>query len=140
MKRTPVIERLRRLTQIGGSDECWPFIGRLKDGYGYIWHDGGARIAHRVAYAEMVGPIPDGYEVDHLCRSRSCVNPTHLEAVTQDENKRRTTGYRYSKTHCPQGHPYSPENTYTTPNRDRQCRTCRAARQRAARAAVRSAS
>jgi hypothetical protein len=58
-------------------------------GYGQFVHDGRTQSAHRLAYVEANGPIPDGLQIDHLCRVRSCVNPEHLEAVTASENNRR---------------------------------------------------
>lgn len=85
--------------------------------------------AHRVAYEEWIGPIPDGYQIDHLCRNRGCINPFHLEAVTGYENRMRgeRRNQHASKTHCPRGHPYSEENTYlhkTSSRTNRKCRTC----------------
>lgn len=78
-------------------------------------------IAHRVAYETWVGPIPDGLTIDHLCRNRLCIEPTHLEPVTNRENIQR--GGNSLKTHCPQGHPYDEVNTASRNNR-RYCRTC----------------
>jgi hypothetical protein len=63
-----------------------------KKGYGRFWLDGRSREAHRVAHEMYVGEIPDGYDVDHLCRVRCCVNPDHLEAVLPIENFRRGVG------------------------------------------------
>jgi len=65
---------------------CWLWRGRIdKDGYGHL----GDRLAHRLVYEALVGPIPKGLVIDHLCRIRNCVNPDHLEPVTVAENNRR---------------------------------------------------
>lgn len=134
-KRRPAIERMMQRTEVV-ADGCWLYRGRLKDGYAYVWGDEAkCAIGHRVAYESLVGPIPADMEIDHLCRVRNCINPAHLEAVTQDENKRRTTGLRYNKTHCPQGHAYDDANVYLAPSGDRMCRICKSARQIASRAA-----
>lgn len=75
--------------------------------------------AHRYSWEEANGPVPEGLELDHLCRTPACVRPDHLEPVTHLENQRR--GSVTARTHCPQGHPYDTENTY----RDRKGRRCR---------------
>lgn len=92
-----------------------------------------SKSAHREAYKAFKGEIPDGLELDHLCRVRNCVNPDHLEPVTRLENARRGIGglmaglRQRAKTHCPAGHPYAPENTYFRANGNRMCVTCNAA-------------
>lgn len=111
---------------------CWLWTASLdRKGYGqFRFPDGRTGRAHRYAYESFVGPIPTGLEIDHLCRVRSCVNPTHLEPVTHLENIRRgKTGINLAaanlaKTHCPQGHPYSGTNLYVRPNGYRKCREC----------------
>lgn len=133
--RGPVPDRIEsRLDRTGG---CWLWTGKCdRGGYGRIWTAGRHRRVHRVAYEAWVGPIPEGLEIDHLCRVRNCVNPAHLEPVTQAENVRRQA--RSQKTECVNGHPYTPENTYLRPGKGhgrRDCRTC--IRERAARYAAR---
>ena len=101
-------------------------------GYGQMRHEGRTQAVHRLAHEAWIGPIPDGYEVDHLCGVRDCIEPTHLEAVTHAENVRRQLA---SITHCPSGHAYTPENTVTYVTGrgypSRKCRTCKNARHRA---------
>jgi hypothetical protein len=109
---------------------CWIWEqGPLRDGYGRVYFDGKMRQAHRATYEHFVGAIPDGMQLDHLCRLRCCVNPDHLEPVTQLENIRRgkrgfLEAHQRSKTHCPQGHEYSDENTYYSSKWHRRCRAC----------------
>jgi len=103
-------------------------------GYGTIYANGASRLAHRVAYELVVGPIPDGLHIDHLCRRPICVNPAHLEAVTQRENTRRgngATARNGRKTHCPAGHEYTDGNTYLARTGRRTCRSCTLARVKA---------
>lgn len=114
---------------------CWEW-GAYKSaaGYGRLTIDGSPGLyAHRVAYEELIGSIPEGLQLDHLCRNRACINPWHLEPVTPVVNTRRGEGHG-SETHCPQKHPYSGANLYIhvdkTGQRRRMCRTCN--RQRAA--------
>lgn len=110
---------------------CWIWTGFIDSatGYGRITVDTENELAHRVSYRAFVGPIPPGLEIDHVCRTRACVNPFHLEAVTHLENVRRSPIGNYAKTHCPQGHPYDAKNTYRWGSR-RYCIACRDARLR----------
>lgn len=107
---------------------CWLWTGAITShGYGQFKVDGRLVGAHRFAYELLVGPIPLGLTLDHLCRIRHCVNPSHLEAVTNRENTLRGEGItaRAARvTHCPQSHPYDLFNTYVSPRGDRRCRIC----------------
>lgn len=88
--------------------------------------------AHRFAYECLVGTIPLGLQSDHLCRNRACVNPSHIELVTAQENAQRGLNGRL-KTHCAQGHPFNKTNTYRNQRGWRKCRTCNRERMRASR-------
>lgn len=114
---------------------CWLWTGAATDrGYGRVWVHAAQRAipAYRALYELENGPVPDGLELDHLCRVPACVNPAHLEPVTHKENQCRSplimkgAGDRMrAKTHCPQNHPYAGKNLYTFPDGRRVCRICR---------------
>lgn len=89
--------------------------------------------AHRAMYEEVVGKVPDGASLDHLCRNPGCVNPPHLEPVTHTENVRRGhSGYRNkAKVSCPSGHAYDEANTRVSVEGWRRCRVCDRERKRA---------
>ena len=97
---------------------CWLWTGTLgPGGYGRLRHSELRKsvAAHRFAYELLVGPIPEGLQIDHLCRVHGCVNPAHLEPVTGKENQHRGfsfAGINHRKTHCPRNHPLSGENLY----------------------------
>jgi hypothetical protein len=120
------------------TDQCVIWPGCLNNmGYGQTKHG----LAHREAYERANGPIPEGLVLDHLCRTPACVNPAHLEAVTQAENLRRSV--RKPVTHCKHGHEFTPENCRPTKDGHKACRAChrlneakRRARKREQRAAA----
>jgi len=112
----------------GAPDECWLWTGAKADGYGRLCRNRNWFYAHRVSFGMAGNVIPDGLQLDHLCRNRSCVNPVHLEVVSNWENTLRGQNHAAklaSVTHCPHGHPYDPTNTYVGVDGHRRCRACR---------------
>lgn len=107
---------------------CFIWLAHIHiGGYGIFWSDR-HHYAHRFAYETYVGTVPEGLELDHLCRNKICVNPTHLEPVPHRLNVMRSDGItaKYARaTHCKHGHEFTPENTYIPPSGQRCCRTCR---------------
>lgn len=128
----PPVDRIA--LYVNAEGDCWLWSGARDDtGYGDVTYQGKSWKAHRWVWSVMVGPIPEGMTIDHLCRVRHCVNPDHLEVVTQGVNTLRGYGPagRHARTReCPKGHPYDAENTYRFPDGRRDCRTCRAASRR----------
>lgn len=124
MSRAP---RLFEESVVFDESGCWLWMGPVNEnGYGRVKPHGDVmRIAHRAFYEAFVGPIPKGLTLDHLCSVRACVNPAHLEPVTQAENLQRAVARR---THCRNGHPLTEANI--TLNRwaghktTRRCRLC----------------
>jgi len=116
----PLADRLWARVERPSETDCWTWQGPKTNGYGVIGLGGrgGATVrTHRVAYELLIGPIPDGLHLDHLCRNRACCNPAHLEPVPQSENNRRAGE---AKTHCPYGHPLPPHGV-----KRRACKTCK---------------
>lgn len=125
----------RLMARIAELDGCWLWTGTLNHlGYGTTSDASTGRkhvLAHRLVYETMVGPIPEGLTLDHLCRVRRCVNPSHLEPCTLTENLRRgesPSARNARKTHCIRGHEFTIENTYMGRGHRgeprRYCRTC----------------
>ena len=122
-----IFERFYKKVQMEPNSGCWLWEASCgRNGYGCFQVGKKNRKAHRVSYELHIGPIPDGLQLDHLCRNRCCVNPDHLEPVTNRENCLRgeTGKYQRDKTHCPHGHPYSGSNLMMRPNGKRRCRAC----------------
>ena len=143
-RRDPFELVMRRVDK---TDGCWLFTGCLtRHGYGNIGsaaqrESGGSRLTHVIVYERLVGSVPEGLELDHLCRVPACCNPDHLEPVTHTENVRRgrwqegRRAWLAAKPTCRHGHVRSPENTYVNPSTGhKSCRPCKAewARKKAA--------
>lgn len=123
--RDPEVRFFEKVNKTGG---CWFWLElKNQSGYGLFTLNQKNILAHRFSYSLVNGPIPAGLTIDHLCRVRHCVNPSHLEAVTHLVNTLRGDGFgarNARKTHCVRGHEFSNENTYVTPQGRRHCRTC----------------
>lgn len=129
----PIEDRLLSAVT-AGPNGCWLWTQRVNNhGYGRL--STGSRktlklhLAHRVSYETFVGPIPDGKVIDHLCRTRRCIRPDHLEPVAQQQNVLRSpiaVAARWAaRTHCNNGHEFTPENTHIRYRRGRPYRVCR---------------
>ena len=124
-KKRPLDDRIKKNSNVD-EHGCWRWTGyKDRDGYGRIKVGGRPESSHRISYEQFVGPIPDGFQVDHLCRVRDCVNPAHLNAVTSRENTMAlgsvaVAARNADKAVCPKGHSYSMLRG------KRICRPCRA--------------
>lgn len=129
--------------KIDKTESCWVWTGARVNGYGVVTRHGQMNYVHRVAYEMLIGPIPGGFTLDHLCHThssprcelgglclhRACANPAHLEPVPGPVNTLRgfgPSGENSRKTHCKRGHPLSGANLYRKNGR-RHCRACRSA-------------
>ncbi len=118
----PPAERFWRF--VTQRDDCWVWTGSKNNGYGHFWNGAGRTYAHRWAYESMVGEIPDGLTLDHLCRVRACVNPSHLDPTPIRVNTLRgnaVSAINARRTGCRFGHPF------TVLGGRRVCRECRKA-------------
>ena len=123
-------EKIRERIQVSET-ECWEWIGTIRpDGYGLLYsaqHKRQIR-AHRVVFSFFMGELTKGLVIDHLCRNRKCVNPSHLRETTQRENTICGVGpaaKKHAQTECVKGHPFDEQNTYIPPKRGtRHCRKC----------------
>jgi hypothetical protein len=126
MLKVPAYERVLRRVNVNG--DCWEFPHSLDvQGYSHVTIIGRLSrkmngLAHRVVYEGLVGTIPEGLALDHLCRVRMCVNPDHLEPVSWTENARRHWAYRRSG--CLRGHALTGANVRLRPNGKRECVAC----------------
>ncbi len=122
-------EILKIFSRVKFNKGCWEWVGTIDiGGYGRIYWRGKSKPAHRIVYETLGGKVPAGLVIDHLCRNRRCVNPSHLEVTTQKINVLRGVGtpaMNAKKTHCPQGHEYSPTNTRFQSGGGRECWVCR---------------
>ena len=127
--RTPVEERWKNRYVVDITTGCWNWTGTVSRGYGYIRGNSTTYMAHRVAWESTNGrPIRAGYEIDHLCRNKGCVNPEHLDEVTHTVNMDRIPK-KPKGTHCKYKHELTPENTMVKGER-RSCLTCHRRRTR----------
>ena len=139
LRITPTVIEIQRFWgNVDKTPTCWLWTLALNsDGYGSVSIQGVQIRAHRLSYLLVRGPVPDGMQLDHLCRVRHCLNPDHLEPVTAKTNLLRGINpwaINKRRTHCVHGHKFTPENTRLRPDGRRQCRACDRGRPRKGRA------
>lgn len=118
----PFLDRMDKYIEAEPNTGCWLWVGRVgPNGYGMTSVNGKNVNAHRAAYESLVGPVPPGLQLDHLCRVRCCVNPKHLEPVTPKVNSERGAG---STPTCKYGHPRVEHSRLRAAKGDRHCWTC----------------
>lgn len=119
--KTPLVRLMEKVRYTAYG--CWEWTASLYSfGYGQFSYQGKPQPAHRVAYWLLAGQIPEGLELDHLCRNRACINPSHLEPVTRKENLRRGIGSPWKQSaYCKRGHLFEDRNTYSGQRRCREC-------------------
>lgn len=125
----PKLERFMEKIEVDSATGCWNWLAFCdRWGYGrFKWSSDKGMVAFRAAWLLFRGPVPEGLELDHLCRNARCVNPDHLEPVTTRENILRSdnpAARNARKTHCKHGHPFDEENTYVDRDGRRSCRAC----------------
>lgn len=139
-KRQDIRERLMRRVEVSDTG-CWLWTATTTaNGYGKTSYLNRGWLAHRLMYEATVGPIPAGLTLDHLCRVRNCINPEHLEPVTQRTNTLRGDGpsaRQARRTHCDRGHLYDDANTRVRGG-TRYCRACDRERQQESKARKRA--
>ena len=126
-QKMPAVDRLHgkiKITKAG----CWEWQRyRDKDGYGTFRLGDKTILAHRASYILHIGPIPDGYCLDHRCRNRACVNPLHVDPITRAENTLKglaCSAINARKVRCIHGHAFDDQNTYRYKGKHRHCRQC----------------
>ncbi len=127
-----VIQRFQKFIELDLLSGCWLWKGAVINGYGYFCVNGKSVRAHRFSYTHWNGDIPQELQIHHLCRNTNCVNPEHLQVVTQKTNVLlgfNPCAINARKTHCVRGHKFNNENTRIYQER-RHCKTCNRLRQR----------
>ena len=125
---------MRFAEKVQSEGDCWCWTaGLVGGGYGQFHHDGKPNYAHRWLYERAIGPVDPKMTLDHLCRTRRCVRPDHLEVVTRGENVLRGVSPAANAaraTHCPAGHAYAGPNVSMKKDGSRRCATCHRERER----------